>query len=403
MTPPNLPVSAPATRVPEPLPGALLGLMATSTGLAVAAIYYAQPLLALLAETLHVAPAAVGLVPTLTQLGYALGILLLAPLGDRHDRRSVITLKSLCLMAALLASSAAPNLPLLLAACFVVGMTATVAQDIVPAVATLAPEARRGRAVGHVMTGLLLGILLSRVVSGAVAAAAGWRVMFMLAAASIALIAVALRLRLPRFTPTTTLPYPALLASLWALWLRHPGLRRAALTQGLLSLSFSAFWSTLAVWLHAAPFHLGSGAAGAFGLAGAAGALAAPWAGRLADRHGPQYVIRLGAALVLASFAVMLALPLLDRHAALWLVALGTVGFDLGVQATLIAHQTLVYGLDPAARSRLNACLFTVVFTGMATGSALGGLALQQAGPEGVFGVAALAAAAALMLQWRRS
>lgn len=393
----DLSPSSTATR-PD-LPGPLLALLAASTGLAAASIYYAQPLLALLAESLRVTPSSVGLVPTLTQLGYALGILLLTPLGDRYDRRRVIVVKVLLLAAALLASSLAPSLPLLLLASLAVGVVATAAQDIVPAVATLAPDARRGRAVGSVMTGLLLGILLSRVVSGAVAEQLGWRMMFALAAGAVSLIALALRWRLPRFAPTTSLSYPALLGSLRSLWRRHPALRRAALAQGLLSVAFSAFWSTLAVWLHAAPFHLGSTAAGAFGLAGAAGALAAPLAGRLSDRRGPHGVTRLGAALVLASFLALLALPLLDRTAGLWLVALAAVGFDLGVQASLIAHQTIVYGLDPAARSRLNASFFTVVFIGMATGSALGGLLLEHHGVTGVFGLAALAAASALALR----
>ncbi|MDC0675902.1 MFS transporter [Nannocystis radixulma] len=384
--------------LPTDLPRPLLGLLATSTGLIVASIYYAQPLLALLADTLHATPSSVGLVPTLTQLGYALGILLLTPLGDRYDRRRVIVVKALLLAAALLASSLAADLPLLLVASFAVGVVATVAQDIVPAVATLAPDARRGRAVGSVMTGLLLGILLSRVVSGAVAEQLGWRMMFALAAAAISLVALAMRWRLPRFAPTTSLPYPALLGSLATLWRRHPALRRAAVAQGLLSVGFSAFWSTLAVWLHAAPFHLGSTAAGAFGLAGAAGALAAPLAGRLADRGSPDGVRRLGAALVLLSFVALLALPLLDRAAGLWLVAIAAVGFDLGVQASLIAHQTIVYSLDPDARSRLNATFFTVVFVGMATGSALGGVLLEHAGVSGVFGLATVAAASAVAL-----
>jgi len=374
---------------------ALLATLAVSTGLAVASIYYAQPMLALLAETQHASPFAVGLVPTMTQLGYAAGILLLTPLGDRLDRRRVIGVKTLLLVAALLASAMAPSLPLLVAASFGVGLLATVAQDIVPAVATLAPAARRGRAVGTVMTGLLLGILLSRVVSGVVAGQWGWRVMFGLAAAAMAVVATVLFWRLPRFTPTTTLPYPALLGSLLTLWRRHAALRRAAFAQGLLAVAFSAFWSTLAVWLHAPPFGLGSAAAGAFGLAGAAGALAAPLAGRLSDRHGPLGVARLGALLVLGSFLALLALPSLDRGAGLWLVSLAALGFDLGVQASLIAHQTIVYGLDPEARSRLNAVFFTVVFMGMATGSVLGSLLLDLAGVRAVFGLAALAAAAA--------
>jgi len=251
------------------------------------------------------------------------------------------------------------------------------------------------------MTGLLLGILLSRVVSGFVAEQFGWRAMFVAAAVTIVALGVALSRGLPRFVPSTQLAYRALLGSLATLWRQHPGLRRAAMAQGLLSLGFSAFWSTLAVMLHGAPFQLGAGAAGAFGLAGAAGALAAPLAGRVADTRGPMAVASLGAGLTMVSFAAMLFLPLLSPHAALWLIAGSAVGFDLGIQTSLIAHQSIVYGIDPAARSRLNAILMTGVFIGMAAGGALGSLALAHWGWTGVTLVAASAAAVALALRLR--
>jgi MFS family permease len=171
------------------------------------------------------------------------------------------------------------------------------------------------------------------------------------------------------------------------------------LAQALLAVGFSAFWSTLAVMLHGAPFHLGSAAAGAFGLAGAAGALAAPLAGRLADRRGPQLVTRLGAGLAVVSFAAMGLAPLMTPHGQLWLLALAAVGFDLGLQATLIAHQTIVYSIEPGARSRLNAVLFTGMFIGMAAGSALGALCLAQWGWAGVTALATGTAAAALAVR----
>lgn len=389
---------APAAAAPSSprLPGALVLLLASGAGLAVASLYYSQPMLGVLAADIGASPAAVGWVPTLTQLGYALGILLLAPLGDRHDRRRIILAKAAVLVAALLAAAVAPSIGVLMVASLVIGVVATMAQDIVPAAATLAPEAHRGKVVGTVMTGLLLGILLSRVVSGFVAEQFGWRAMFGLAALSIAAIGVAAWRGLPRFRPTTHLPYGALLGSLLQLWRRHPPLRRAAWAQGLLSVGFSAFWSTLAVMLHAEPFHLGAAAAGAFGLAGAAGALAAPLAGRLADRRGPELVTRLGAGLALLAFAALALAPLLPASAQLGLLVAGAVGFDLGVQAALIAHQTIVYGIDPAARSRLNAVLFVGMFTGMATGAALGSLLLAQWGWVAVVALAAASSAAAL-------
>lgn len=380
------------------LPAVLLFLLATGAGLGAATLYYAQPMLGVLGGEFQATPGAIGLVPTLTQLGYALGILLLAPLGDRFDRRRIILGKAAALTVALLTAAAAPSLGVLLVASLAVGLAATLAQDIVPAAATLAPEAERGRMVGTVMTGLLMGILLSRVVSGWVAEQWGWRAMFVLAAGSIALLGLAVWVRLPRFVPTTQLNYLALLGSLLTLWRRHPALRRAALAQGLLSIGFSAFWSTLAVMLHAAPFHLGSSAAGAFGLAGAAGALAAPLAGRVADRKGPELVTRLGAALVAGAF---LAMALGGNH--LWLIALGAVVFDLGAQAALIAHQSIVYSIEPAARSRLNAVLFVGMFTGMSSGALLGSVVLGQWGWQGVCVLALGSALAALAARLRRA
>ncbi len=375
------------------LPTRLVLLLATGAGLAVASLYYSQPMLGVLSADIGVSGGALGLVPTLTQLGYALGILLLAPLGDRFDRRRIILAKAAVLSAALLASGAASGIGLLLAASLAIGLAATMAQDIVPAAATLAPESHRGKVVGTVMTGLLMGILLSRVVSGFVAERFGWRIMFVIAAASIALMGAVAWRALPRFQPTTHLSYRALLGSLAGLWRRHGALRRATLAQGLLSVGFSAFWSTLAVMLHGAPFHLGSAASGAFGLAGAAGALAAPLAGRLADRRGPELVTRLGAGLAAVSFAGMLFSPLLAPHARLWMIAASALGFDLGVQVTLVAHQTIVYGIEPGARSRLNAVLFVGMFAGMSTGAALGSFML---GHWGWLAVTALSTATAL-------
>ncbi|MFC5520764.1 MFS transporter [Polaromonas jejuensis] len=384
------------------LPTPLVLLLATGAGMSVASLYYSQPMLGVLGSDIHATDRAVGLVPTLTQLGYALGILLLAPLGDRYDRRRIIMAKAAVLGLALLVGGLAPSIAWLLAASLTIGLAATLAQDIVPAAATLAPESHRGKVVGTVMTGLLLGILLSRVVSGFVAEHFGWRTMYIAAAVGMGLIGITVWRGLPRFRPTTHLAYGALLGSMARLWQRHGALRRAAWSQGLLSVGFSAFWSTLAVMLHGAPFHLGSAAAGTFGLAGAAGALAAPLAGRIADRHGPELVTRLGAGLAALSFAAMALAPLVPLHVQLWLIVASAIGFDFGIQAALVAHQTIVYGIDPSARSRLNALLFTGMFIGMAAGAALGSLVLAQWGWMGVVALATATAAGALIVRmWR--
>ncbi|HBH68831.1 MAG TPA: MFS transporter, partial [Erwinia persicina] len=222
-------MSTQSSSSPQPLSGPTVLMLASGAGFSVASIYYSQPMLEILSSELHASVTTSGLVPTLTQMGYALGILLLAPLGDRHDRRTIITIKGVLLTLALLLSAAAGNMMVLLAASLAIGITATMAQDIVPASASLSPEAQRGKTVGTVMTGLLLGILLSRVVSGLVAQYFGWRVMFVLAAVMVLMITLVLWRRLPHIAPSTTLGYPALLASMRHLWLHHGELRRATL------------------------------------------------------------------------------------------------------------------------------------------------------------------------------
>jgi predicted MFS family arabinose efflux permease len=374
-------------------------MLATGAGFSVASIYYSQPMLGILVNELHAGVSTVGLVPTLTQIGYALGILLLAPLGDRHDRRQIIILKGVLLTAALLLSAFSGGISMLLVASLAVGIAATMAQDIVPAAATLSPAAQRGKTVGTVMTGLLLGILLSRVLSGFVAEYFGWRSMFGAAAVMVVAITLVIWRSLPAIPASTTMSYPALLASMRHLWTEYKPLRRATLAQALLSVGFSAFWSTLAVMLHDV-YQLGSATAGMFGLAGAAGALAAPLAGSLADRRGPELVTRIGTGLATVSFALMFLLPLLPAPYQLALIVISAIGFDFGVQSTLVSHQSIIFSLEPAARSRLNALMFTGVFIGMAAGSALGSVILEHAGWQGVVALLTLAGFGSMVVRW---
>lgn len=388
--------SSPAARGVLSTP--IIFLLAAGAGLSVASIYYSQPMLGIIGKTFNSGVADIGLVPTLTQIGYALGILLLAPLGDRFDRRLIILIKGTLLAVTLLLCGLAPSWHLLLLSSLSIGLMATVAQDIIPAAASLASDNSRGKTVGMVMTGLLAGILLSRVFSGVVAQWFGWRSVYALAAAGVWGITLTIWFAIPSFKPETTLRYPALLRSLGQLWLDYSALRRAALAQGLLSISFSAFWSTLAIML-AERYHLGSAVAGAFGLAGAAGALAAPLAGTLADRRGPNFVTKIASALVVASFALMFALPLLPVSGQIAVIVVSAIGFDLGIQASLVAHQTIIYAINPAARSRLNAIMFTVVFIGMALGAVLGSKALEHFGWSGMVTLATCAAIAGLCIR----
>jgi MFS family permease len=372
----------------------LVALLAVGAGLSVAGLYYNQPMLGTLAVSLGATPGRIAAIPVATQLGYAAGIVVFGPLGDKLDRRKVIVVKAALLVVALVLAGLARNVLWLSAASLAVGLLATVAQDLVPAAAAIADPASRGKTVGTVMTGLLLGILLSRVLSGAVTAYLSWRVVFLGAAGIVALFAVSAAYVLPSFPPTARASYVALLGSMAALVRDVEPLRRAALTQGLLSFAFSGFWSTLALGLAAPPFGLTSVVAGSFGIAGAAGAIAAPIAGGLSDRRGPAVVIRFGAALTLGAFVAM---AFLGRSIVVLVV--GTVLFDLGVQSCLIAHQTIVYAQDPAARSRLNAVLVSAMFLAMSGGAFVASRVFLRFGLSGVCAVCGLAAGAALVLR----
>ena len=377
--------------------GTMTLLLAVGAGLAVAGLYYNQPLLSPMGSDLGAGPAVLGMVPTLTQLGYAMGILFLTPLGDWTDRRRVILTKGVLLAATLLAMAFATGTASLLATSLVLGLVATLTQDIVPAAAALSAPSRAGRSVGTVMTGVLLGILLSRTVSGFAASLWGWRSVYLGASLSIALFLLPAWRFLPSMPVPAPIGYATLLRSLATLWKRHAALRRAALAQGVLSIGFGAFWSTLAVMLHGR-FGMGPGMTGAFGLAGAAGALGAPFAGRLADRRGPAHAVRTGASLVAVFFVFMFLFDRLPGRLPLLGLALGAVGFDLGYQFCLIPHQALVYGLEPAARSRLNALLYVGMFLGLAAGSALGSLLLPHLGWSSVLLLGALSGLATLAM-----
>lgn len=392
------PMTTPSTRAapgePAGVPMSLVALLAAGAGLSAASLYYNQPILGAIARDLDATPSAVGWLPTLTQLGYASGIFLFAPLGDRFDLRRVISIKGAALALALVLAGLAPSITLLAAASLAVGLLATTAQDFVPAAAALAPPTARGRIVGTAMTGLLLGILLSRVVSGIVGEHFGWRAVYFGAAGSVVAVTALASVRLPTMTPTAIAPYGALLRSTLGLLRRAEPLRRAALAQALLAVAFSGFWSTLALALAEPPYRMGSAVAGAFGLAGAAGALVAPVAGSIADKRGPERVIRSGVALVIASFVAMAVAP-----ASLPVLIAGAIVFDLGVHASLISHQTIVYGLDATARSRLNAVLVSSMFLGMAIGSAVASRVLAAWGFAGVAVLGAGAASIAMLVR----
>lgn len=365
--------------------------MAAATGLAVASIYYNQPMLGVMERAMPSSLTA--LVPMATQLGYALGLFALVPLGDLLERRQLIVWQFVLLAAALALTAIAPGAGIVLLGSLLIGAAATVAQQIVPFAAHLAPPERRGAVVGVVMSGLLCGILLSRTLAGFVADHAGWREMFWLGVPLSLGAGAVMRLLLPYSRPDTQHSYASLMASLAHLWREFPALRLAAFTQALLFGTFSVFWSILALHLQEPRFNLSAESAGLFGIVGAVGILAAPLAGRFADRHGPHRAILAGTILTLLSWVLFGA----------WLslagLVVGCILLDFAVQSALVSHQHIVYALRPEARSRLNTLFMGVMFLGGATGAAGASAAWVIGGWSAVALFGGLMAAGALTLQ----
>jgi len=337
-------------------------VMAVACGVAVANIYFNQPLLAVLAAAFPGEGRMTALVPTITQLGYALGLVLLVPLGDRMDRRRVILLQAAALCLALVGVALAPSAIVLLAASALVGVTATLAQQIVPFAAEMASPEKRGAVIGTVMSGLLCGVLFGLFVAGTVSDHFGWRAVFGLGCLLMVLTAAALAAVLPRTRPQTDATYPALLGSLLRLWRDEPRLRRATQIQAAMFGSFSTFWTVLALHLDA-QFHAGAETAGLFGVIGSVGILFAPVAGRVADKRGPYTVIGLGCVTMLFSWLVFAGWQAMAG------LVVGVILIDFGQQGALISNQHVIYALRPEARSRINTIFMSGMFLGGAAGS----------------------------------
>jgi predicted MFS family arabinose efflux permease len=341
-------------------------LMAVACGAAVANIYYAQPLLSTIAHDFSVSDGTAGLMVTASQVGYAAGLVLLVPLGDLLERRRLITRIMLVTALALAATAASPSFILLAAALLVVGLTSVVAQILVPMASMLAAENERGRVVGHVMSGLLVGILVARTASGLIAQAGGWRLVFAVSAGLMLVLCAVLRAALPEVKPTTTLSYPALLRSVGRLVAEQPTLR-VRMLYGVLGMGqFSVLWTTIAFLLAGSPYHYGDATIGLFGLVGLAGALAAQAAGRLADR-GRHHRSTGSFFLIMVVSWVLIGMG----STSLGALVVGIAILDLGIQGAQITNQSVIYRLVPEARSRLTTAYMTAVFASAAVSSAL--------------------------------
>jgi predicted MFS family arabinose efflux permease len=353
-------------------------VLAVACGATVANLYYAQPLLAEISSAFNVSQGSAALVVTMTQLGYALGMVVLMPLGDMLENRALATRTLAGTAIALVVAGVAPGFGLFLAVSVLVGMTSVVAQILIPYAASLAPEDQRGRFIGSVMTGLLLGILLARTLSSLVAAAWGWRTIYLISAALMLAVAVTLVRVLPRRHPGQHISYPRLMRSIVELVRSEPALGRRAVSQALMFGSFSCFWTSVAFEL-VRSHGLSQTGIGLFALVGAAGAAAAPIAGRLGDRGYGR--IGSGATLALAIVAMFVAQIGVNS---LFVLAIGGVLLDLAVQGHQVLSQQEIYSLRADARARINTVFMTTIFVGGALASAASGALYDADGWTGV-------------------
>lgn len=342
--------------------GSLIYLLALAAGLAVANIYYNQPVLGLIAGELKGGDH-VGLVATITQMGYTLGLLFLVPLCDTLNRKRLVLILCALLVVSAALAALAPGMAVLMAASAGMGVAATITQMVVPMAADLAREGERGKAVGIAFSGVLCGILLARVVSGAVGQWLGWREAFWLACAFAVLLSALLAWRLPDLPSKSSLPYGRLLVSMLQLLRDYRALRYASIIQACVFGAFSAFWSVLALYLQGPAYGLGASVAGSFGIVGLVGVLAAQAGGRLTDRFGVRCGVLIGALTSIAAFGIM-------SFSGMTALVLGVIVLDFGVSIAQVSNQSLILGLSESARGRVNTIYMTVFFLGGSLGSA---------------------------------
>ncbi|MEQ6077027.1 MFS transporter [Bacillus subtilis] len=354
-------------------------LLATACGIIVANLYYAQPLVGLISKAIGLSPGSAGLIVTLTQIGYVAGLLFLVPLGDIIENKKLVVASLLLSAAALTLTAFVKHGTLFLAAAFFVGLGSIAAQVLVPFASYLASDAARGRVVGNVMSGLLLGIMLSRPISSLVADIWGWNAIFALSAVVSVILAIVLSKVLPARKPTANTNYTALLGSMWKLLRTTPVLRRRAIYHAFVFGAFSLFWTTVPLLLSGPDFHFSQKAIALYALVGIAGAVAAPIGGRLADRG----LTRLATGIALGVVVVSLLLPLMIQSSSpvgITVLVAAAILLDMGVSANLVLSQRAIFSLAPEIRSRLNGLFMAIFFLGGAIGSSIGGWAYASGG-----------------------
>ena len=365
--------------------------MSASAGLIVANLYYNQPLLAQIADTYGVTESTVSNVALSTQLGYAFALFFIIPLGDKVSTNKILRLDFLVMVISLMAAAMSTTLFLLIISSFFIGFTSALPQMFVPMAAQLSDDKGRGRAIGIVMSGLLIGILGSRVLSGLVGAQYGWRSVYYGGAVIMVALFILLKIKLPNMRPTYKGTYGSLMKSLIFYFKSEPLLRLAALRGALSFAALSAFWTTL-VFLLKDSFGYGSGVAGTFGLLGVAGALAATVVGKMNNRVSKNRIIIFSALLMIISWSVFS----ISAHSILGLI-IGAVLVDLGMQALHITNQNIIFSKNPDARNRVNTIYMVGFFIGGAIGTTLGAIAWQHYGWMGV-SVLGLTLSAAILI-----
>lgn len=342
----------------------LVLLMAMATGIAVASNYYAQPLLDTIASEFGLSHSSAGNIVTTAQLSYGIGLLFLVPLADRLERRKLIIVMSLFATIGLLISGFSTNLPWLLLGTAITGLSSVVAQVLLPLGATLASDQQRGKVIGTIMGGLLLGILLARVVSGGLSSMGSWRYIYWFASVAMFITTLALARFLPSYHNNNDMSYQQILVSVFGLFVKEPILRYRSIL-GMLSFAlFSMFWTPLAFLLAKPPYEYSDATIGLFGLVGVAGVFAATWAGKLADAGKGDLGTRLGLLSLLVSWVILFNAPM-----SLVALLIGVLLLDLAVQLVHVSNQNKIYALHPDIRNRLTSAYMTCYFIGGAFGS----------------------------------
>ncbi|EKQ56134.1 MULTISPECIES: MFS transporter [unclassified Clostridium] len=360
----------------------LIALMSIACAASAANLYYSQPLLEQISRFFNASSSIIGITAMLIQIGYAIGLVFLVPLGDIKERRNLIMIMLLCSAISLLSLSISFNIWWLLLSSLIVGLTSITPMLIVPLVAHIAKPAERGKVIGSVMSGLLIGILLSRVFSGIIGSILGWQIVYRIAAGMMVLLILVFKLWIPKSVPDSSMSYKKLLKSLIGLLRNQPILVESSLIGAMMFGTFSIFWTALSFLLKSPVYNLGAQAAGMFGLAGIIGALAASMVGRIADKRSPGFTLTIA---IIISFLSYICFLIFGYQ--MWGLIIGVILLDLGIQSAQISNQARINTLDATARSRNNAVYMTFYFCGGALGSWLGTFFWGIFGWIGVCGV----------------